>query len=184
MSNVGDTDTADAADATLLAHRDKLLGFIRSKVSDPQAAEDILHDSLIKAMSSLSQLEDEEKLVSWFYQLVRNAIIDRYRRKQTEDKYLDKYARDTTVFSTPEEQANVCACFREMIPGLKDEYREMIESVELGEADPKQVAAELGITANNLKVRRHRARQKLKEQLVETCGECAARGCVDCTCQA
>ncbi len=181
MSNVGSTETVDA---TLLAHRDKLLGFIRSKVSDPQAAEDILHDSLLKAMGSLSQLDDEEKLVSWFYQLVRNAIIDRYRRQQTEEKYLDKYALEAPNFDASEEKANVCACFREMIPGLKDEYREMIESVELGEADPKQVAAELGITANNLKVRRHRARQKLKEQLVETCGECAARGCVDCTCQA
>src|SRR5690554_6171269 len=180
---MSDTRYSDAIDAALSARRDKLLGFIRSKVSDPQAAEDILHDCLIKAMNSLSQLDDEEKLVSWFYQLVRNAIIDRYRRKQTEEKYLDKYARDATTFSTPEEEATVCACFRELIPALKDEYREMIESVELGEADPAQVAEELGITTNNLKVRRYRARQKLKEQLEETCGECAARGCVDCTCQ-
>lgn len=50
MSNLPDTD---ALEAELLAHRDKLLGFIRSKVSDPQAAEDILHDNLIKAMGAL-----------------------------------------------------------------------------------------------------------------------------------
>lgn len=61
---MSDTRYSDAIDAALSARRDKLLGFIRSKVSDPQAAEDILHDSLIKAMASLSQLDDEEKLVS------------------------------------------------------------------------------------------------------------------------
>lgn len=181
---MSDVENAGAVDTTLLAHREELLGFIRSKVSDAQAAEDILHDSLIKVMGSRSQLEDEDKLVAWFYRIVRNAIIDRYRREQTEEKYLEQYAREAVVFGTPEEEASVCACFRAMIPGLKVEYREMIESVELGEADPKQVAAELGITTNNLKVRRYRARQKLKEELEETCGECAARGCLDCSCQA
>lgn len=175
-------DDAGAIDAVLLVHRERLLGFIRSKVSDPQVAEDILQDSLMKAMGALSQLEDEEKLVAWFYQLVRNTIIDRQRSKQAEDKYLDRYAREA-VFSVPEEEANVCACFREMIPGLKSEYRKMIESVELGGEDPGVVAAELGITTNNLKVRRYRARQKLREQLEETCGECASRGCSDCTCK-
>lgn len=179
---MSDTRYNDAIDAALLARRDKLLGFIRSKVSDPQAAEDILHDSLIKAMASRSQLENEDKLVSWFYQILRNAIIDRQRRKQTEKKYLDKYVHEADAFSTPEEKANICACFRELIPELKDDYQEMIESVELADAAPKKVAAELGITTNNLKVRRYRARQKLKEQLEETCGECAARGCRDCTC--
>ena len=179
---MSDTRYSDAIDAALSARRDKLLGFIRSKVSDPQAAENILHDSLIKAMASLSQLDDKKKLVSWFYQILRNAIIDRQRRKQTEKKYIDKYVHEADSFSTPEEKVTICTCFRELIPALKDEYQEMIESVELGDAEPREVAAELGITTNNLKVRRHRARQKLKEQLEETCGECAARGCRDCTC--
>jgi RNA polymerase sigma-70 factor (ECF subfamily) len=170
-------------EARLLQHREKLLAFIRSKVSDPQAAEDILHDSLIKAMGALEQLDDVDKLVAWFYRIVRNAIIDRRRRRQTEAKYVDKYAREAELHESLEERAEVCQCFRELIPTLKDEYQVMIDRMELGEAESARVAEELGITANNLKVRRHRARRQLKERLEETCGECAARGCRDCTCQ-
>lgn len=173
---------ADAIEPRLLERREELLGFIRSTVSDPQAAEDILHDSLIKAMGALDGLDNEDKLVAWFYQIVRNAIIDRRRRQQTQAKYVDEYAQEAELHETPEEQKNVCQCFRELIPALKDEYQEMIETMELGEAESAQVAEELGITTNNLKVRRYRARQQLKERLEVSCGECAARGCIECTC--
>lgn len=173
---------SDGIEAKFLENREKLLGFIRSKVSDPQGAEDILHDSLIKAMGALEQLDDEDKLVAWFYQIVRNAIIDRQRRHHTQAKYVDKYAKEVELHETSEEQKNVCQCFRALIPTLKDEYQEMIKTMELDDGEAKQVAEELGITANNLKVRRYRARQQLKERLEVSCGECAARGCIECTC--
>lgn len=44
------------------------------------------------------------------------------------------------------------------------------------------MAEHLGITRNNLKVRRYRARQQLRERLEETCQACAEQGCLDCTC--
>lgn len=172
----------DAIVSRLLERREELLGFIRSKVSDPHAAEDILHDSLIKAMGALDRLDDEDKLVAWFYQIVRNAIIDRRRRQKTQARYVDAYAQEAELHETPEERRNVCQCFRELIPALKDEYQEMIETMELGEAESAEVAEELGITTNNLKVRRYRARQQLKDRLEVSCGECAARGCIECTC--
>ena len=171
-----------ATEARLLEHRQALLGFIRSRISDPQTAEDLLHDSLLKAMGALGQLVDEDKLVAWFYQIVRNGIVDHQRRQQTRAKYVDRYAREAALHETPEERDTICQCFRELLPTLKDEYQEMIETMELGEAEAAQVAEQLGITRNNLKVRRHRARQQLKERLEDTCGECAARGCLDCTC--
>jgi len=37
----------------LLGYHDKLLAYIHSKVSDPAAAEDILQDSLLKALQAL-----------------------------------------------------------------------------------------------------------------------------------
>ncbi len=68
-------------------------------------------------------------------------------------------------------------------PALKPEYAELIEKMELADGDPAQVAKQLGINRNNLKVRRHRARQALRERLEETCRVCAKHGCLDCTCQ-
>ncbi|RZO51679.1 MAG: hypothetical protein EVA89_33160 [Sandaracinaceae bacterium] len=43
-------------------------------------------------------------------------------------------------------------------------------------------ATEEGITSNNAGVRVFRARAALREKVTATCGACASRGCVDCTC--
>ena len=76
----------------------------------------------------------------------------------------------------------MCECFRELLTVMKPEYAELIDRLELQPGDPSLVAQQLNIQPNNLKVRRHRARQALKQRLEETCRTCAVHGCLDCTC--
>lgn len=166
----------------LLDHRQKLLAFVRGKISDPALAEDILQDSLLKALRAAPELRDEEKLIPWFYRILNNAIIDHYRRKATASKYQAAHAGEAEPAIEPEDEAAICACFRELIPTLKPEYAGLIEELELSGGDPAQAARRRGLTRNNLKVRRHRARQALRQRLEETCRLCAKHGCLDCTC--
>jgi len=166
----------------LLDHREKLLGFVRGRISDPALAEDILQDSLLKALRAAPELRDEEKLVPWFYRILNNAVIDYYRRRATASKYQTAYTGETEPAIEPEDEAALCACFRELIPTLKPEYAGLIEELELSGNDPAQAARRLGLSRNNLKVRRHRARQALRQRLEETCRLCAKHGCLDCTC--
>jgi len=168
----------------LLGYHDKLLAYIHSKVSDPAAAEDILQDSLLKALQALPSLRDEDRLISWFYNIVNRTIIDFYRRRHVETTYLNRYAADVQQHAEPEDIMVLCACFRELMPTLKSEYAALIEQLELTDGDSGEVAVRLGITRNNLKVRRHRARQALRQRLEETCRVCAEHGCLDCTCRA
>jgi RNA polymerase sigma-70 factor (ECF subfamily) len=72
---------------------------------------------------------------------------------------------------------------RDLLPTLKPEYAALIDRIELSGEKPETVAGELGITPNNLKVRRHRARAALRTRLVETCRACSRHGCFDCTCR-
>lgn len=173
----------DEVVSKLLNHREKLLGYVRKRLSGPELAEDVLQESLIKALRAAPDLRDEEKLLPWFYRILNNAIIDVYRRKHIETEHLEPYSEEKDLAITPEEEENLCNCFRELIPTLKPEYGELIEALDLNERDPKKVAEGLGITLNNLKVRRHRARQALRERLEETCRSCAKHGCLDCTCK-
>lgn len=166
-----------------LRHRGKLLGFIRKRVDDPDMAEDVLQEGLLKALQSVDDLREEERLVSWFYRILNNAIIDTYRKRSVEIRYLEAYARETEQELDAETQSEICACFRELLPSLKREYAEVIDRLELQPGDPQELARALNIRPNNLKVRRHRARQALKQRLEETCRTCAVHGCLDCTCQ-
>jgi RNA polymerase sigma factor (sigma-70 family) len=167
----------------LLQHNSRLLAYVRSKVNDPNLAEDVLQESLIKAMRSAPDLRDEEKLLPWFYSILNNAITDLYRRQQVEKRSLQQIAQAQRLEEEPEAEKVLCECFRDLIPTLKPEYAELIEQLDLSEGDPAQVATQLGITSNNLKVRRHRARQALRQRLEESCRVCAKHGCLDCTCE-
>ncbi len=173
----------DPIEEVLLRHRGKLLGFIQKRISDPDLAEDVLQDGLLKALRSADELRDEELFLHWFYRILNNAIIDTYRKKNVEMRYLESYAREADLEVGPEDRAAICECFRELLTVMKPEYAELIERLELQPGDPSLVAQQLNIQPNNLKVRRHRARQALKQRLEETCRTCAVHGCLDCTCQ-
>ncbi|MCI0696516.1 sigma-70 family RNA polymerase sigma factor [candidate division KSB1 bacterium] len=175
----------DTITSPLLNHREKLLAYVRKKISDPDLAEDILQDSLLKALRAAPDLRDEDKLVPWFYRILNNAITDAYRRRHVEAKYMERPTEfhEPPAEPEPEDEATLCTCFRELIPTLKPEYAELIEKMELSDGDPALVAEQLGINRNNLKVRRHRARQALRERLEETCRVCAKHGCLDCSCR-
>lgn len=167
----------------LLQHNSRLLAYVRNKVNEPDLAEDVLQESLIKAMRSAPDLRDEEKLLPWFYSILNNAIIDLYRRQQVETRSLQQIAREQLLEQESETGKMLCECFRDLLATLKPEYAELIEQLDLSEVNPAQVAMQLGITPNNLKVRRHRARQALRQRLEESCRVCAKHGCLDCTCE-
>jgi len=186
----GESETAwmGHVEDVLLRNRSKLLGYIQKRVPDANLAEDVLQDGLIKALQAAEDLRDEERLIPWFYRILNNAIIDTYRKHNVETHYLENYARESALEDSVQDigandQAALCECFRELLQSLKPEYAELIERLELQPGDPSQVARQLNIQPNNLKVRRHRARQALKVRMEETCRTCAVHGCLDCTCQ-
>jgi RNA polymerase sigma-70 factor (ECF subfamily) len=165
----------------LLDARERFLGYIRKRVGDDDLAEDILQDSLLRAIRAAPDLRDEERLVPWFYRILQNAIVDAHRLRGAERARVAPVVVPE-VIAEPEDDAELCACFERLLPTLKPEYAEMIRAVELGNEPPTSAASRLGITPNNLKVRRHRARQALRQKLEETCRTCADHGCLDCTC--
>jgi RNA polymerase sigma-70 factor (ECF subfamily) len=183
--NFGTSSSKDGAmqslETQLLDSREKFLHYIQARISDPDLAEDILQESLLRALQSAPRLRNEERSIPWFYRILHNAVIDVYRHRQVELKAVQALGVDEPSVE-PEDAAALCQCFYALIPALKPEYANLIR-VELAGEDGEAVATRLGITPNNLKVRRHRARQALRKRLEETCRMCAQHGCLDCDCR-
>lgn len=189
MAGDGDVEEQDRVEAILGGARSQFLAFVRKRVDDPDLAEDILQDALLRAVQGAGDLRDDERLVAWFYAILRNAITDAYRRRDVRRRRvvsLDEQIDEPTAEpDDPEDAVRVlCECFRTLLPALKPEYSAVIEAVDLREEPPSTVAERLGITQNNLNVRRHRARAALRDRLEETCRTCSVHGCLDCTCDA
>jgi RNA polymerase sigma-70 factor (ECF subfamily) len=178
-----DAPASESANRILAEHHGRFLAFLRHRVESDAVAEDILQDAYAKSLEKVDEVRDEDSVVAWFYRILRNAVVDHYRRAGVERKAHAELERDAEPSFEPELRQNVCTCVSAMIPTLKPEYADIVGEVELGERPIAEVAAEKGLTANNATVRLHRARAALRRRLVEVCGACSTHGCLDCTCR-
>lgn len=187
-------DTTEDAEATrasgdevtqaLVANHRRFLAFVERRVGNRAVAEEILQSAFVKTLEKGEALHDSEGAVTWFYRLLRNALVDHYRRQSAEGRALEREAREAEEpAEDPELKKTVCACVGDLLPTLKPEYADMVRQVDLEERAVPDVAREAGITPNNAGVRLHRARQALKKQLERSCGTCASHGCLDCSCK-
>jgi len=172
-----------ARDQLLAENHRRFLEFLRSRVESDTAAEDILQDAYAKCIDKVDEIRDEDSVLAWFYRVLRNAVVDHYRRAGAERNAGAALENETEASFEPELRANVCTCVSAVLPGLKPEYAEIVRAVELGERSIADVATERGLTTNNATVRLHRARAALRRRLVEVCGTCTEHGCLDCTCR-
>lgn len=178
--HLGETPTT----AALNRPRARYLAFVRQRISDPDLAEDILQEALLRALRAAPDVQTDDQLAAWFYRVLRNAIVDTYRRRGVQARHTTPLHDDLELPDLSEsDERSLCDCFRALLPALRPDYATVLSAVDLDGRRPAEVAGELGLTTNNLNVRRHRARQALRELLETTCRVCADHGCLDCTCE-
>ena len=171
---------------TLVENHRRFLAFLHRRVGSREAAEDILQDAYVRGLAAAPQLREQDSAVAWFYRMLRNAMIDHWRRRASEQRAVDqaaKHAEEEAPAADDELMDTVCACVGELVATLKPEYAEALRQVDLANASVKVYAESVGITANNASVRLFRGREALRRQLQRACGTCADHGCLDCTCK-
>lgn len=183
----GDLGAATGADLVrvLVENHRRFQAFIQPRVRSSADAEEILQAAFVRAAEKADSVRDEERVVAWFYRLLRNAIADYYRRKSSEQRAIEKLSHLSMeeTLADPELERVVCECIHDLIPTLKPEYADVLWQVDLQGVSISEVARALGISANNAHVRLHRARSALHQRLIQTCGTCTTHGCLDCICK-
>jgi RNA polymerase sigma factor (sigma-70 family) len=186
-----ETETAERDPAapgvlgTLLENHARFIGFLERRVGSRDEAEDILQEAFVRSLGRTDQLESAESATAWFYRVLRNAVVDHYRREDTRSRALVALAAESDGESPgpdAELEAMACACVLSLVETLKPEYGAAIRRVDLEGSSVRGYAAEAGITAGNAGVRLHRARAALRRQLARACGTCLEHGCLDCRC--
>lgn len=155
-------------DDALLEYGPALKYFIRRRVSDETAAEDILQDVLLKVQSRLGSLRDPASLKSWIYQICRYTIIDHYRRKKFPVEPPDNLIVETSI---EEEQFrhDLDTCVQEMVEKLPSKYRQAMIMNAYEGLTQKEMSQQLGISISGAKSRVQRARERLKTDLLNCC---------------
>ena len=171
--------------ATLVDNHRRFLSFLQRRISNPSDADEILQAAFVKSIEKTDSIRDSESVVAWFYRLLRNAVIDYYRHRDAERRALDRVAGVSTETEAPDPdfERAICQCVYDLLPTLKDDYSLLLRHIDLDGASIAEVAVETGMTANNTRVRLHRARTALRKQLELSCGSCAEHACLDCDCR-
>lgn len=169
--------------AELVRNHRELLSFVERRIGSRAEAEDILQEAFVRGVQQAGTLRDGDASAAWFYRMLRNAVVDRYRRRGAESRAYEALAHELEEATPPIETRDVvCACVRTLAETLKPEYALALQRVEVDGLSVQAFASEAGISANNAAVRLHRAREALRKRVTVSCGTCADHGCLDCTC--
>jgi RNA polymerase sigma-70 factor (ECF subfamily) len=160
---------------------DRLRAFITRRVASEADADDILQDVFLRIHRRAGTVERRERLVSWLFQVTRNAIVDYYRAPvrrrelpagaapdlEAAGHHAQDGVEDSDVAS-PAVRRELAACLGPMMEQLSPLYREAVRVVDLEGLPQQEAAARLGITVSGMKSRVQRGRQALK-YLVDGC---------------
>lgn len=179
------TPLSPEAIAQLVNGHREFLAFLERRVESRAVAEDILQTAFARGLERGAGVQDE-KVVAWFYRVLRNAVIDHYRQRSTAERVTEAWAREFPDVQEPEAdlRQEICQCVSSLLDTLKPEYREALQIVDLEEGKLKDLAQRSGITSENAAVRVHRARAALRRRIEQACGTCSVHGCLDCSCEA
>jgi RNA polymerase sigma-70 factor, ECF subfamily len=150
--------------------------FMRSE----EDARDAVQDAFVSAFRSIGKFESTARLSTWLHRIVVNACLMRLRtqrRHPEEDieEYLPRFAEDghqvqlsemwTETAESILERTELTGIVRDAIDQLPDTYREVLLLRDIEELSTDEAAQTLGVTANAVKIRLHRARQALRTLL-------------------
>ncbi len=150
--------------------------FIAHRVSNASAAEDILQEVFLKIHTNINSLKDCSKIRSWVYEIARNTIIDYYRKQKIKlDSFDELLPEEEDLFAATDEIKEENPVYKitsgllGMIEALPEKYAQALILVEFQGLTQVELANKLGISVSGAKSRVQRARQMLKDSLMECC---------------
>ena len=144
------------------------------KIGDFHIAEEITQDTFLKVYQKLYTLKNPNQFSGWLYVIATNQCRAWLRKKRIETESLDDTETewiDTSAYSryVAEEQAKVNVetqreVVKKLLAKLKESERTVITLHYFGEMTIEEISRFLGVSASAIKLRLHRARQRLQKE--------------------
>jgi len=164
----------------------KVLRYLTRLVGESEA-DDLAQTVMLKVSEGLPSFRGEARLSTWIYRIATNAAFDRLRRsgpRQVEARDIQAVQTQAEVDSdlesfpleahSPSVEATVIreemnACIREFIGRLPENYKTVMVLSELEGFTNAEIAEILEVRLDTVKIRLHRARERLRKELEAGC---------------
>lgn len=185
----GDTIGFDEIHATW---RKKILGFLTRMVGD-QEAEDLTQEVFVKVSRALPAFRGECQLSTWIYRIATNAALDKLASFSPQREIQARLVKDSigsdekesdemeiedrdawTGFEKPSLDSTIMReemyeCVRNRLENLPTDYRIVLILSDMEELTNREIAEILGVSLDAVKIRLHRARARLKKDILTFC---------------
>lgn len=167
----------EAFRALMERYKGRAFGVAVGIVGDGDDALDVVQESFVKAFYKLKEFRFGSNFYTWFYRLLVNQAIDRWRKSARsaevplEENWLSEDASPPDSFAyprTPEELAQnreLGEALQRAIAALPEYHRAVILLREVDGMAYEEIAESLGCSVGTVMSRLHYARGKLKEAL-------------------
>jgi len=147
-----------------------LLGYLRHRLADADAADDVLQDVFVKAMRHGQSFCTLDNPRAWLFQVARNALVDRVRTAHATEPLPDGPAEP--VAPLPETMTPVDAladCLTRSLGELSPDDAAILRACDLERQTVRSFADAHGMGLPTTKSRLLRARQRLRDRLTTAC---------------
>lgn len=158
----------------LKIYRDPIYYILLKLCNNPYDAEDLTIEAFAKAFKNLHQYTDDFAFSTWLFRIATNNCIDFLRRKNKSIRCLDddieNFEDQSTISAlvstenNPEEsyiEKQRIRTMRWAVEQLRPKYKELIRLRYFEEFSYEEIANELGISINNVKIQLFRAKAML-----------------------
>jgi RNA polymerase sigma-70 factor, ECF subfamily len=156
--------------STAIIYRDFDAGlrrFLGRRLSDPAAMEDVLQETYLRIHRRADSLREPGRLQSWVYRIAHNALVDYYRRQRETVELTDTVPLE--LDDENEAQRSLAGSMQDMLRCLPEKYGQALLLTEFEGLTQAALAERLGLSLSGAKSRVQRAREKLREALLDCC---------------
>jgi RNA polymerase sigma factor (sigma-70 family) len=169
---MNDMERSIGIEETYRAERNRLINWLARRVGN-EAAEDLLHDVVVRAITNFDSLEPVRDMAAWLWASAKNAVIDAWRKRETKraageielddfDAIVDEAWRS---LSDETERDELLEALERAIEKLSDEQREVIVAQVLNGETFKSISERTGASIETLAARKRYALAKLRLSL-------------------
>lgn len=156
----------------MLTNQNRLFGFIMSLVGNREQAGDVLQQTNLILWEKLDEFQPGTNFMAWAFQIARYQVMA-YRQKQGRDRHVFDDEAVSLIATAFETQStgfdDRLTALTHCIQQLPDDGRDLIRRRYGDGWSVKNLAAEIGQTANRLAVKLHRLRAILMECIQRKC---------------
>ncbi|MFN8353159.1 MAG: sigma-70 family RNA polymerase sigma factor [Spirosomataceae bacterium] len=150
-------------------HKDYAFTIAYKILNHREDAEEVAQDAFMQAFGALASFNREAKFTTWFYRIVFNAAVG-FKRKHkvyTEDIESSSEAQWIASYAPPDavQQTEQRHYLNRALQQLSDDDRVMLTLFYLKEHSLEEIADITGISAETVKVKIHRARKRLADEM-------------------